>query len=183
MRLVYGQNQAVANWVASRIPQMHGQPFAPEAKAIGVCDERGEPLGGVVFTNWQPWYRSIEAHFASASPRWLTRRIVVEILDYAWSQLQCRRITAITPSSAASALRFLESFGFVREGLVRHGFGEDDAVISGLLSEEWLSSRWVGGLTHGQAARSDTPGSDSHGKRSGRRKRRHRKAEREPQPL
>ncbi len=43
---------------------------------------------------------------------------------------------------AKAARRFLDAFGFRREGLVRKGFGDDDAMISGLLKREWEASRW-----------------------------------------
>jgi RimJ/RimL family protein N-acetyltransferase len=142
MRLVLGQDAAVADWVARRIPHLgEGSAFGPCA-AIGVEAEDGRPLGGVVFSNWQPKCRSIEASFASASPRWLTRRIIGAILSYPFEQLECQRLTAITPRRAKAARRFLDAFGFRREGLVRKGFGDDDAVVSGMLKREWERSRW-----------------------------------------
>lgn len=140
MRLLLGDDANVAAWVAERIPHMHG-PFPPAA-AIGVVDEDGRPLGGVVFTSHHPAYRSIEASFASASPRWLTKGIISAILTYPFGQLDCQRVTTVTPRKATSARRFLEVFGFRREGIVRRGFGADDAVISGLLREEWARSRF-----------------------------------------
>lgn len=143
---------AVARWTASRIPLMADTlGFEDKAVAFGVLSDAGEPLGGVVFTDWQPAYRSIQVSFASASPRWLTPRLVTAILDYPFGQLACRRMTSVTPSHAAGALRFIEKFGFIREGLVRRGFGTDDAIISGLLAEEWARHRYnrnrAGGLS------------------------------------
>ena len=64
------------------------------------------------------------------------------IYDYPFDQLGCGRLTAVTPRRARAARRFLDAFGFKREGLVRQGFGDDDAVISGLLKREWEASRW-----------------------------------------
>ena len=142
MRLVLGEDVAVADWVARRIAHVgEGTAFGPCA-AIGVAGADGRPLGGVVFSNWQPACRSIEASFASATPRWLTRRILGAILAYPFDQLGCGRLTAGTPPRAKAARRFLDAFGFKREGLVRKGFGDDDAVISGLLKREWEASRW-----------------------------------------
>jgi RimJ/RimL family protein N-acetyltransferase len=133
----------VADWVGRRIAHVGtGEAFGPCA-AIGVEAEDGRPLGGVVFSNWQPACRSIEASFAADGPRWLTRRLIGQILSYPFGQLDCQRITALTPRRATAARRFLEAFGFRREGLVRKGFGDDDAVVSGLLRREWETSRWV----------------------------------------
>ena len=142
MRLVLDRPLEVAQWVAKRIPTMHGQPFHALAWAIGVEDEAGKPLGGVVFTNHLPAYRSIEVSFASDTPRWLTRRMISGILAYPFTQLGCQRITAITPKKAKAARAFLDDFGFKREGVVRRGFGDDDAVISGLLWREWARNRF-----------------------------------------
>jgi RimJ/RimL family protein N-acetyltransferase len=143
VKVVIDRSGAVARWTASRIPRMAGTlGFEDKAVAFGVLSDAGEPLGGVVFTDWQPVYRSIQISFASASPRWLTPRLVTAILDYPFAQLRCLRITSVTPSQAASALRFLNKFGFVREGLIRRGFGTDDAIISGLLAEDWAGHRF-----------------------------------------
>lgn len=150
MRALYGQHEAVADWVAAHIPKMaepmrsapYGLAFGP-SKAIGVVNEAGELVGGVVFHNWQPTFRSIELSFAASSRRWLTQTIVGELLRYPFDQLDCQRVTGFTPRKATSARRFLDRFGFKREGLVRRGFGDDDAIISGLLRKEWQRSKWA----------------------------------------
>lgn len=143
MKVCIDRSGAVARWVASRIPLMDGTlGFEDKAVSFGVLSDDGVPLGGVVFTDWQPAYRSIQISFASASPRWLTPRLVTSILEYPFAQLACRRLTSITPSQTASALKFLNKFGFSREGLIRRGFGTDDAIISGLLAEEWAEHRF-----------------------------------------
>lgn len=161
MNLLFGQDAFVAAWVAQRIDHVSsGEDFGPCA-AIGVMSSEGLMLGGVVFNNYRPRYRDIEVSFAAeataeirdratrertrqvSAARWLTRPIICGLLSYPFAQLNCQRITGVTPRKATSARRFLDHFGFKREGLVRRGFGDDDAVISGLLREEWLSSKWV----------------------------------------
>jgi len=143
MRLVLGQDAAVADWVGRRIAHVgSGEAFGPCA-AIGVAGEGGGVLGGVVFSNWQPGCRSIEVSFAAETPRWLTRRIIAGILAYPFDQLGCQRITAVTARRARRVRRFLDLFGFKREGLVRQGLGDDDAMIYGMLKREWRTSRWT----------------------------------------
>lgn len=146
MRLVYGHDQQVAEWVAARIPQMESAADFGFCSAIGVVREDGTPLAGVVYSNYVPRHRSLEMSFASASPRWLTKNLIQKLMSYPFDQLNCQRVTALTPRRAASARRFLDTFGFKREGLVRRGFGDDDAVISGLLKREWLRSKWIAPL-------------------------------------
>ena len=142
MRIILGRDDEVAEWVAQRIPHVGSSVAFGPCAGIGVLADDGSIIGGVVFNNWQPACRSVEVSFASDSPRWLTRRIIREILRYPYGQLDCNRLTSVTPRKATSARRFLEAFGFKREGLVREGFGDDDAVISGLLRREWEASRF-----------------------------------------
>ncbi len=144
MRLVLGRDAWVGGWVARLIPHVaDAEAFGPYT-AIGVESEAGEPLGGVVFSGYQPAYRSIEISCAATTPRWLTRPLVAAIMAYPFDQLGCQRVTAVTPRRNTPSRRFLEAFGFKREGLVRKGFGDDDAVVCGMLEREWRASRWVG---------------------------------------
>lgn len=149
MRLLTQHDAEVADWVARRIPLLaskvarepFGQAFGPST-AIGVISEDGWLLGGVVYHGYDPDFRSIELSFASASPKWLTRPIIGQLLGYPFDQLGVARVSGATPKRSADARRFLEKFGFKREGVIRRGFGSDDAIISGLLRREWEHSRY-----------------------------------------
>src|SRR5579859_6057482 len=121
--VVTGLDEKVAAWVGARIAWLPAQGFGP-CVAFGVMSDEGKPLGGVVFNNWQPAYRSIDISGASATPRWLTRPVVRQILSYPFLQLDCLRITAITPRKATKARQFLPKLGFKLEGVHRHAFGD-----------------------------------------------------------
>ena|ERR1019366_7103367 len=146
MHLVLGSDAGVAAWVAQRIPQMQSDDpanaFGP-CIGVGVASEDGKPLGGVVFHDWQPRFKTVQASFASDSHRWLTRRIIVGILSIPFDQWGCQRINALTPKRNKAARKFLDTFGFKREGACALGFGDDDAIISGLLKRDWIKSRWM----------------------------------------
>lgn len=146
MRVVYGRDAIVAEWVAAHIPHMDsGEDFGPCA-ALGVVDALGQLIGGVVYNSWYPKYRTIEISGASERANWLTKGVAREILAYPFVQLNVGRITALTPRSARPARRFLDKFGFRREGLVRHGYGKEDLVVMGLLRKEWDALPWGGAL-------------------------------------
>lgn len=117
---------------------------------FGIVGEDGWPLGGAVYHNYHPEYRSIEISFATATKRCLTRQIIREILSDPFARLDCQRVTAVTPRLARPAREFLERIGFKREGLIRKGFGTDHAVVYGLLKSEWLSSKWMKDRALGQ---------------------------------
>lgn len=148
MRLILDQPGAVAAWVAERIPQMTGPHDFGPLQALGVVAGDGRALGGVVFHNYQPRFGNIEVSFAADTPRWLTRNLIGEILRYPFDQLDCRRITSLTPKKNAPARRFIDAFGFKREGVLRKGFGDDDMIVSGMMRREWRASKWSVGKSH-----------------------------------
>lgn len=143
MRLLLGQSEAVASWVAYRIPQMStGADFGP-CQAVGVVTQDGQRLvAGVVFHNFQRAFQNIEVSFAADTPAWLTRNVARGILALPFQQWDCQRITSLTPKKNKAARAFLEKFGFKREGCVKKGFGTDDMIISGLMRDEWAAHRW-----------------------------------------
>lgn len=136
----------VIDWIARRMPPVagvrRGEDFGP-ATAIGVCsDDEREMLGGVIYHGYRPTLRSIEMSFASAGKPWLTKTIINYMMSYPFDGLGCVRITAITPQRNKRALKFIRKFGFRHEGTVRKGYGAQNAILSGLLANEWRSSRF-----------------------------------------
>lgn len=150
MKLLYGHNEEVADWVARRIPYIHrrmhesafGMAFGP-SRAIGVIDAQGVLVAGVVYHGYDPWCKSIELSFAADTRKWLTRNLIRELMGYPFDTIGVNRVTGVTPKRAKAARVFLDKFGFKREGVARSGFGEDDAIISGLLAKEWRQSKYA----------------------------------------
>lgn len=130
----------MAQWVADHIPHMRGGSFGEKLVGIAVLNEAGEMAGGVVYHDYRPQVRSIEMSGASVDKGWLTRAIIQRVLWYPFGQLNCRRITTITPKRNTAARAFDRRLGFKQEGVVRRGFGNDDAIIYGMLRGEWQRS-------------------------------------------
>lgn len=166
MNLLLGHDADVAHWVTERIPYAavripyfdRGQVLGPNV-AIGVVSEDGRLLAGVVYHNHDPFVRSIEVSCASDGARWGNREVFRALLRYPFDQLQCQRVTATTPRKATSTRRFLEGLGFQREGSLRRAFGDDNAIIHGLLAEDWANGRFCqprrGALGDGQEVRTE----------------------------
>lgn len=134
----------------------HGQAFGP-CSAIGVVNEYGQIQGGVVYHNYQPHFRSVELSCASVGRRWLTKDILRALLRYPLVQLNCNRLQSVTPRKSDESRLFLEQLGFKREGVARFGFGDDHAMVYGLLAKEWAKHPYnrertarPGAVTHGQ---------------------------------
>lgn len=149
MKLLYGHSDEVALWVGQRIPYVARRmardpaspPFGP-AQAIGVINQAGALVAGVVYHGYDPDCPSVEMSFAADTAKWLTRKLIYELMTYPFEGMGCRRVTGVTPKRAKAARAFLDAFGFKREGVVRSGFMDDDAIISGLLAKEWATHRF-----------------------------------------
>lgn len=153
MRLLYGHDAEVTHWVCSHIPHLAeripyfelGQVLGPSA-AIGVLNRAGDLVAGVAFHGYDPFVKAVEVSCAATDPRWATRSNVRAIMRYVWETAGCQRCTAVTPRrsppGATSPRRFLEGLGFQREGSIRRGFGSDNAIVYGLLREEWEQGRF-----------------------------------------
>jgi len=147
MQILYPQSAedsvVMAKWAAHMIPHMNGQPFDAPA-SIAFLDDAGEVGGMVVYSSYQPQYGNIQVSFVVANPKCLSRNLLSALLRYPFTQLGVQRVTAITPSDETTSVwRFLQAFGFTREGRVRRGLGtEGDAIIWGLLASEWRTNKF-----------------------------------------
>jgi hypothetical protein len=101
----------------------------------------GKLKGAVLYINFRG--PSIEISCAG-EPGWLTRANIRAIFSYPFEHLKCRRVTAIVASKNKRAIKMNEGVGFIWEGLCRHGFEDDHAVIYGMTRDE---CRWI---DHGQ---------------------------------
>jgi len=140
VKLLLGKDEYVSKWIAQRIPHI-AEIGLPPSVTFGVIDDaETRMLGAVAFHDHREHVRSIEWSAAAATPNWLNRGIINAIMAYPFGQLGCVRITAIIPKRNRRSRDFQERFGFKNEGLVRRGFGGDDACIYGLLNSEWKRS-------------------------------------------
>lgn len=147
-RLLYQHDAEVIHWVCEHIPHLRervpyfdkGGVLGP-AVGIGVLDDAGALIAGVVFHGYDPFVKAVEVSCASSTRMWAKPAVVREILRYPFEQLQLIRVSAATPKRSTSPRRFLENLGFRREGSIRRGFGDDSAIIYGLLAEDWAAHR------------------------------------------
>ena len=137
MRLLYGQDQAVAEWVSRNIPHMAGAAFGPMA-AIGVTSQEGNLLAGVVFHDYQPKFRTMQISMAAASPKWATRNTIRLLLSYPFMRCGVEKVWTAMPHTNERAIRFNKGIGFVQEAVLAYHFGSSHAVICRLLRKDYL---------------------------------------------
>ena len=128
-------------WVAARIPHLGAGYQWTLAHALGVVKD-GRILAGMVVHDYNPNYRNCQISMAADDPKWATRSTIAALLAYPFGQLQVNRITTVIASRNTRAIRFNLGIGFGQEGRSPDGFGDDDALIFGLLRAS--APNWMG---------------------------------------
>lgn len=137
-RLILDMSDIIAEWVAVRSPYAaikNASDFGLY-RAIGV-EVDGKLEAGVVYNNYRPVYRTIDASVAADSPKWASRSILRGILSVPFDDLCVNRVTAVIGHTNERAQRFVKGIGFTREGCARYAFGDQHGVIFGMLKKEF----------------------------------------------
>lgn len=136
--LIYGHDRELSLWAGLKLGY-DGPIRTTEPVAIGVA-RNGEIIAAAIFYDYRG--TSMEVTFVTTTPRWASRENIRAILSYPFTQLGCRRLTAITEESNAPARAFLERLGFRQEGIHPDGFPSGTGISYGLLradAERWLN--------------------------------------------
>lgn len=113
-------------------------PVRSPARSFGVI--RDNMLIAVIFfSEYRP--PNIEITVWSNDRRWATRPVIRAVMQYAFQQLGCKRITATTEATNQPARAFLCHFGFRQEGIHPDALPTGDAVSYGLLRKD--AARWL----------------------------------------
>lgn len=139
MRLVFGRDQELAEWVMRRVPRVNGFGLF---SAIGL-ERDGKIKAAVIYHNYTPLPGggNIEITMASDGPMWARRENIRALLHYPFEQLKCHRITVVIPKRNKPSRKINAHLGFRLEGNIRRGFGDDDAIVMGMLRSEAV--RWL----------------------------------------
>ena len=136
MRLVLGKDKSVAAWVAKRIPFADFAAFGP-ATAIGVVDKTGKEMAGVVFHDYKPQFKTMQFSLAAETPRWVTRRLIGNLLSYPFDQVGVSKLWCVTNSGNERCLRLAKGLGFTREAIMSHHFGKEHAVVMRMFARDF----------------------------------------------
>lgn len=142
MKLSTRPSAELVAWAAERLKAANGAPV--DASAMGVEDSEGRILGVVMFTNWEPWFGTIECSAAADDARWLlAREAINRMWAYAFETCGVQKVWARTPLKNKRALRMVKALGMTFEAKLPRQFGNDDAIISHRFREEWTHGRQV----------------------------------------
>jgi RimJ/RimL family protein N-acetyltransferase len=135
MRLVFGADKEVADWVAAQIPHLQGGSFGP-CSAIGVVDNE-ILVAGVVYHDYQQSCKTIQLSMMASTPRWAQRGIVRALLHYPFMQIGVQKVWTTTPHTNERAIRFNKGIGFKQEAVLARHFGEAHAVICRMFRKDY----------------------------------------------
>ena len=137
---VYGHDDVVANFVAQLIPECRERGFG-KCRAIGIVNEEGKLLGGLVYRNWCPETGTIEiSGGAVPGTNWLSRRTVNVMYDYPFYVCGCQMVIKTTMADNAIVLRIMAAVGFSLRTIERLGGRDRDGVVGTLTLEQWEAS-------------------------------------------
>jgi RimJ/RimL family protein N-acetyltransferase len=144
--LIFGFDEQLSRWACERIPWAI---WHNGIRAVGVADGDGPDaklMAVITYSNYYPpkmidgreWYGTVEMGIAAATPRWATRRTIVNLLSIAFCQYKVRKVRLLCPSTNKRAIRFAEGIGFKPEGTLRHEYADGvHACVLGLLRKEF----------------------------------------------
>lgn len=136
MSILFGHDQAVAEWVGKKV----GKPFSPPFVAFGALDGQGTLTAGAVFTNYQK--DSIELSLAGRGV--VQRQLWFAIINYVFDQLACSRLGIVTHERNKAVKRMAPKMGFKFEGKLRKQFGNADGYVYSLTDDDLpeFRKRW-----------------------------------------
>ena len=148
LRYVYDHHEAVGEFVARMIPHVGSRGFGPAARAIGVIDEDGKLIAGLVYHNYDPDAGIIEISGASVSKRWLSRGTIARMYQYPFVTCGCQMVYQRTPADNEYLLGMLAAYDYAFVKVPRMFGRHKDGVICTLTVEDWQSNRFNKRLKH-----------------------------------
>lgn len=139
MRVVFGADQKVGQWVAGQLGYANG--FSGYfIGAIGVANDTNDLIGGTCFHNHYPNEGVIEMTSACVDSRWLSRRMIRAIFAYVFDLLECQLVVMRVGSDNSVMLNIAKRFGFNLYTIPRLRGKMADEVICTMSDDQWRSS-------------------------------------------
>lgn len=137
---VYNHDEEIAQFIAQLTPPVSGG-FG-RCKTIGVVDEEGKLLAGMVYFNYDPVAEIIEMGIASISPRWFSRTTFRRMFEYPFVECGCQMLYCRVRADNEWLLSQLARIGFSLTMVPRmYGRGED-GVLCTYTDDQWLDCKF-----------------------------------------
>ena len=141
MTPLYGHSAVVAEFVSRMIPGS-GRGFGT-CTAIGIIDDDGKLVAGLVYHNWYPETGVIEMSVAAINKRWITRTVLRAIFAYPFGQLDCQLVVFRVAPADKALRRILKAVGATEHVIPRlRGRNEAEVIIT-LADDAWKNSKFA----------------------------------------
>jgi RimJ/RimL family protein N-acetyltransferase len=138
MELLYERDDDVAAFVGLLTNNRRGYG---KAKAVGVMDDDGRLIGGIVFHNYSPEAKTIEMSGAGTDARWLTRDMIAAMSYYVFDQCGCQMAIMRVHADNERLLRQLAAAGFTFIKIPRLFGRDEDGIFCRLTFEDWQENK------------------------------------------
>jgi len=118
------------------VTEMTGTKNFGPCKTIAFINDHGL---AVVLYNGQD-EKNIGMSIAASDPRFCTRKMIQVAFGFPFLQLGMNRVTSIIRESNERSIRLCVGMGFTHEGVLRGYYGDEDALVFGLLKSECI---WI----------------------------------------
>lgn len=143
MRLSWGIDEAVAEYVAAQFPiAVERGGFDRFFRAVGIVDGSNLLVGGIVASEYRGHDCCLSIY--ASRPDFLRPAMIGELCRWCFGEAGFKRLTAQIAKRNKRARKFVEHVGFRLEGVTRHGWhdGSDDMCIYGMTFDacKWLET-------------------------------------------
>jgi RimJ/RimL family protein N-acetyltransferase len=149
MRIHYGDEELVMQFVASLIPRIGEEGFGENSRAIGVVNDAGELVGGVVYNGYDKGAGLIEMSAGATDKRWLTGPVLHTIFSYPFDGLKCQMVVLRIDPRNKVLVRILERYGFSMVTISRLLGRENAGILATLTEEAWRANGFHKEHQHG----------------------------------
>jgi len=94
-------------------------------QGIGVLDDRGQLMCGVVYNDYRPEYGTMQLSIASSNPMWARKETIIQLLAYPFIDLKIYKCWITIASDNLKSLALTKHIGFKQEAILRHQYGKD----------------------------------------------------------
>lgn len=140
LEFVYGHDEEISRFIGQLTPPAGGG-FG-RCKTIGVIDEDGKLIAGLVYFNYDPNAGVIEFGGAAIHPRWLNRASYRRMFEYPFIECGCQMLISRVRASNEPHLGQLARLNFNLTYVPRMFGRDEDGVLCTLTDDQWLDSRW-----------------------------------------
>ena len=132
MDLVTNNPQPFVDWLKERLrlDKIQGEE---NAQAYGFTRD-STIVGSFVFSEYTG--NDVHMYCASDNPKIFQRRYLKAMFDYCFDDLKVCRVSAMCNESNLRSRKLISGVGFKQEGRLRKYFGNEDALVYGLLKED-----------------------------------------------